>query len=136
MSGACTNLGFEIEGRPPLKPGKFQTAEVTSVTPDYLKAMQITLREGRPSLGAQTGDVLRLVVREGMLLVAFGIGLGIVGALGLTRVIASLLFGVKPTDLVTLVAVAAVLGGIGLLACVVPARRTTKVDPMEALRHE
>jgi len=300
LSGEGTNLGFEIEGRPPLQPGQFQTAEVTSVTPDYLKAAQITLREGRTfdtrdtrggpqvclinqtlanhyfpnenpigkrivqmldtngweivgvyqdvkhhalqeparsgilvpyaqrplgytvsivlrasgdplslassvsaavretdkdlpiakmrtmesvvsssiaqprfrsmllslfgalavalaavgvygvisfsvtqrtrefgirmALGAQTGDVLRLVVREGMLLVAFGIGLGIAGALGLTRVIASLLFGVKPTDPVTFVAVAALLGGIGLLACVIPARRATKVDPMEALR--
>ena len=302
LSGEGTNLGFEIEGRPPLEPGKFQTAEVTSVTPGYLKAMQIKLREGRPfdardtrggpqvclinqtlanrhfpnenpigkrlvrmlntngweivgvyqdvkhhaldsgvgagilipyaqrplgytvsivlrasgdplslaspvsavvretdkdlpiakmramesvvggsiaqprfrsmllglfgalavtlaavgvygvisfsvtqkthefgirmALGAQASDVLRLVAREGMLLVALGIGLGIAGALGLTRVIASLLFGVEPTDPVTFVSVAAALGGIGLLACVIPARRATKVDPMEALRCE
>jgi putative ABC transport system permease protein len=297
------NLGFEIEGRPPLQPGQFQTAEVTSVTPDYLKAMQITMLAGRPfdrrdtrdaapvclingelakryfanenpigkrlvrmlnpntsweivgvyqgirhhglaertrpgifisyaqrpvgftvsmalrttgdplslagaasaavrevdkdlpvtnlrtmesvvsssiaqprfrslllglfgalavalaavgvygvisfsvtqrthefgirmALGAQTGDVLRLVAREGMLLVACGIGLGVAGALGLTRVIATLLFGVKPTDLMTFVSVVAALGGIGLLACVIPARRATKVDPIEALRRE
>jgi putative ABC transport system permease protein len=302
MSGGL-NLGFEIEGRPPLQPGQFQTAEVTSVTPDYLKAMQITMLAGRPfdkrdtrdaapvclineelakryfanenpigkrmvrllnpntsweivgvyqgvrhhglaeqarpgifvsytqrpvgftvslalsttgdplslagaasaavrevdkdlpvtklrtmesvvsssiaqprfrslllglfgalavalaavgvygvisfsvtqrthefgirmALGAQTGDVLRLVAREGMLLVACGIGLGVVGALGLTRVIATLLFGVKPTDLMTFVAVVAVIGGIGLLACVIPARRATKVDPIEALRRD
>jgi predicted permease len=90
----------------------------------------------RLALGAQTGDVLRLVAREGMLLVACGIGLGIAGALGLTRVIANLLFGVQPTDLLTFVAVVVVLGGIGLLACVIPAQRATKVAPMEALRHE
>ena len=302
MSGGL-NLGFEIEGRPPLRPGQFQTAEVASVTPDYLKAMQITMLAGRPfdrrdtrdaapvclineelarrhfanenpigkrlvrmlnpntsweivgvyqgirhhglaeqarpgifvsyaqrpvgftvslalrttgdplslvgaasgavrevdkdlpvtklrtmesvvsssiaqprfrslllglfgalavalaavgvygvisysvtqrthefgirmALGAQTGDVLRLVAREGMLLVACGIGLGVVGALGLTRVIATLLFGVKPTDLMTFAAVVVALGGIGLLACVIPARRATKVDPIEALRRE
>jgi putative ABC transport system permease protein len=303
LSGEGTNLGFEIEGRPPLKPGQFQAAEVTAVTPDYLKAMQITMRAGRPfdrrdtrgsppvclineelakryfanenpigkrlvrllnpntsweivgvyqdvrhkelakqvgpgifvsyaqrpvgftvslalrttgdplslasavsaavcevdkdlpitklrtmesvvsnsiaqprfrslllglfgalavalaaigvygvisfsvtqrthefgirlALGAQTGDVLRLVAREGMLLVACGIGLGVVAALGLTRVIASLLFGVKPTDLMTYVAVVAVLGGVGLLACMIPARRATKVAPIEALRRD
>jgi putative ABC transport system permease protein len=90
----------------------------------------------RLALGAQTGDVLRLVAREGMLLVACGIGLGIAGALGLTRIIANLLFGVESTDLVTFVAVVVVLGGIGLLACVIPAHRATKVAPMEALRHE
>jgi putative ABC transport system permease protein len=302
LSGEGTNLGFEIEGQPPLKPGHFQTAEVTSVTPDYLKAMQIRLRAGRPfdtrdtrggrpvclvneelarryfanenpigkrlvrmldanaweivgvyqdvrhhgleerarpgilipylqrpvgftvslalrtsgdplslasaaskavrevdkdlpvtklrtmesvvgasiaqprfrslllglfgglavalaavgvygvisysvaqrthefgirmALGAQTGAVLRLVAREGMLLVACGIGLGLAGALGLTRVMASMLFVVKPTDPVTFGAVAAVVGGLGLLACLIPARRATKVDPMEAMRHE
>jgi ABC-type antimicrobial peptide transport system permease subunit len=90
----------------------------------------------RMALGAQTGAVLRLVAREGMLLVAGGIGLGLAGALGLTRVIASMLFGVKPTDPVTFGAVAAVVGGLGLLACLIPARRATKVDPMEAMRHE
>jgi putative ABC transport system permease protein len=74
--------------------------------------------------------------REGMILVACGIGLGVVGALGLTRVISTLLFGVRPTDLMTFVAVVAALGGVGLLACVIPARRATKVAPMEALRRE
>ena len=87
-------------------------------------------------MGAQNGDVLRLVVREGILLVACGIGLGTVSALGLTRVIDSLLFGVKPTDFLTFVSIATVLGGIGLLACIIPARRATKVDPMVALRYE
>ena len=90
----------------------------------------------RLALGAQTPDVLSLVIRHGMKLALFGIGLGIVGALMLTRVMRRLLFGVEPTDPLTFVCVSVLLLGVTLLACWLPARRAAKVDPMEALRYE
>jgi predicted permease len=90
----------------------------------------------RVALGARTADVLRLVVGEGIRLALCGIVVGIVAALGLTRVLAGLLFGVTPTDAVTFIAVPVVLFLAALLACWFPARRAAKVDPLVALRYE
>jgi predicted permease len=90
----------------------------------------------RMALGAQRGDVLRMVIGEGMLLTGIGIVLGAGAGLALTRFLQSLLFDVKPTDPGTFVAVAVVLAVVASLACYIPARRAANVDPMEALRYE
>jgi putative ABC transport system permease protein len=90
----------------------------------------------RMALGATQGQVLRLMVRQGMSLALVGVVVGIAAALGLTRWLASLLFGVKPSDLVTFFTVSVVLCSAALLATYIPARRATRVDPMVALRHE
>ena len=90
----------------------------------------------RIALGAARGDILRLVIGHAMLRVAAGIAAGVLGAYGLSRSLATMLFAIKPTDPPTYVAVAALLSLIALAACYVPARRATKVDPMVALRYE
>jgi putative ABC transport system permease protein len=90
----------------------------------------------RIALGAQKADVLRMVIRQGLTLAAVGVAAGIGGALALTRFLSSMLYAVKPTDPVTFVAVALFLVAVALLACWIPARRATKVDPTESLRYE
>lgn len=90
----------------------------------------------RLALGARKGDILQLVVSQGLRLAVAGIIVGMAGALAMARVVASLLFGIRPTDPITFGAVAILLFGVALLACYIPARRAAKADPMVALRCE
>ncbi len=90
----------------------------------------------RMALGAQMKDVLKLILQGGIVLALIGIALGLAGAFALTRLLDSLLFGVKPTDVVTFIVVSLCLLATALLACYLPARKATKVDPLKALRYE
>lgn len=90
----------------------------------------------RVALGAQRGDVLRLILVDGARLAFIGIAIGLAASLGLTRLLAKMLFGVRPTDPFTLAAVTMVLTAVAFLACYIPARRAMRVDPMVALRYE
>ena len=90
----------------------------------------------RMALGAQKRDVLTLMIRQGMMLTAIGITIGLAAALALTRLMSTLLYEVNDKDPLTFVALATIVSAVATLACFVPARRATKVDPMIALRYE
>ena len=88
------------------------------------------------ALGARMSQILRLVLKQGIVLVVFGVVLGVVGSWFATRLLSSLLYEVSVTDSVTFIGVAVLLIIVALLACYIPARRATNVDPMVALRYE
>jgi putative ABC transport system permease protein len=90
----------------------------------------------RSALGASRQEIVGLVLRQGMRVAGIGMAAGLVAAVALTRLMSTLLYGVRPADPLTLVAVTFLLGAIALLACYVPARRATAVDPLIALRSE
>ncbi|MCI0569004.1 MAG: ABC transporter permease [Acidobacteria bacterium] len=90
----------------------------------------------RVALGARPRDVLKMILREGAVLIVVGVGAGAAGALGVARLLSKFLFGVSATDPLTFVMVSLLLAGVGLLACYLPARRASQVDPMVALRFE
>jgi ABC-type antimicrobial peptide transport system permease subunit len=90
----------------------------------------------RMALGARQEAVVGMVVRQGLLLAVTGLGIGLAGAFAVTRLMASILFGVNPNDPPTFIGVAVILAGTALLACWIPATRAARLDPMVALRHE
>jgi putative ABC transport system permease protein len=90
----------------------------------------------RIALGAQPKNILKMILRRGLVLTLSGIAFGVAGSFALTRVISSSLFGVSPTDPITFVLVSLILISVAMIACYIPARRATKTDPMVALRYE
>jgi predicted permease len=90
----------------------------------------------RMALGARAADVLRLVLRQGMTLAAIGVLIGVIGSAAATRILRAALYGISPTDPLTFIAITLILGAVAVLACYIPARRATRVDPMVALREE
>ena len=90
----------------------------------------------RMAIGAQPRDVFKMVIGQGMTLALIGVGIGLIGAFALTRLMASMLFDIAPTDPVTFVVIAVLLTTVALLACFIPGRRATKVDPVISLRYE
>ena len=90
----------------------------------------------RVALGASRAMIMRWVLRQGLVLIAIGVGVGLLAAFALMRLLQSLLFGVATTDLVTYTTLALLLAVVALAACYIPALRATKINPLVALRHE
>ena len=90
----------------------------------------------RMALGAQPRSILKLIVGRGLVLVSVGAVIGVLASFGLTRFIENMLFGVTPTDPLTFVMIVALLGFVALLACLIPAQRAMRVDPIVVLRHQ
>jgi len=88
------------------------------------------------ALGARTGQILQNIMSQGLKLVLLGAAIGVTAALGLMRFISAVLYGVRPVDPAAFLAATVLLGGVALLACWIPARRATQVEPMVALRYE
>jgi len=113
-----------------------RTRQATDTVVSYAVAQRTREIGIRLSLGAGRYDVLKLLLGWALSMVALGVITGIVGSVAIARVLSGFLFGIKPTDLITFLAVPLLLGAVALLASYIPARRATRVDPMIALRYE